>query len=210
MRGDRNNHYCYTATSLRKIDYTFRNSDMPTTKKRPSASTVVAKSAIEQAGSSLQALPEKPKQSWSLREAVAVLHADITTALNRGYSYEEVVTLLAKNGVSITVSSLKRYLAAAKRSEGVNKSRRKPRNNGRVSTQQVEAAAVATKNASGAAAKKSSPKAAPKAAPKASEKKASAATKPQANAKTAAKATPKAATQTAKVSRSTPSRQKKN
>jgi hypothetical protein len=92
---------------------------MPPIKQRPPASVAVSKAAIEQATSVLQELPAKAKESWSLREAVTLLQDSITTALDRGYSYEEVSTMLAGKGVAITASSLKRYLAnAKKKSEG--------------------------------------------------------------------------------------------
>lgn len=91
---------------------------MPKAKQRPSVATIVAKSALEQASVGLQALPEKPKEVWSLRETVALLQDDITSALNRGYTYDEIVKVLADKHIDITVSSLKRYLAAARRDRG--------------------------------------------------------------------------------------------
>jgi hypothetical protein len=62
----------------------------------------------------LQTLPAKPRDSWSLREAITLLHDSILTALNRGYTYEEVSAMLGEQGVNIPASSLKRYLAAMK------------------------------------------------------------------------------------------------
>lgn len=88
---------------------------MATTKKRSSASATISKSSIDQVYSTLKDLPEKPKETLSLREAIAELHESITAALNRGYNYDEVVTILASQGVEITVASLKRYLAAARK-----------------------------------------------------------------------------------------------
>jgi hypothetical protein len=88
---------------------------MPKVKQRPSAATIVSKDALEQAGVRLQELPDKPKEFWSLREAVAILQDEITIALNRGYTYDEVVEILADKNISITASSLKRYLATARR-----------------------------------------------------------------------------------------------
>jgi type IV secretory pathway VirJ component len=86
---------------------------MVKTKKRSSAA--IPKSAIEQVSSTLKDLPEKPKENVSLREAISELHGSITTALARGYSYDEVVEILAGQGVEITVASLKRYLAATRK-----------------------------------------------------------------------------------------------
>jgi len=88
---------------------------MATSKKRASGSATLSKAAIEQVGLKLKDLPEKPKENLSLREAISELHDSITTALNRGYSYDEIVKILATQGVSITVASLKRYLAAARK-----------------------------------------------------------------------------------------------
>lgn len=96
---------------------------MAKTKKRASGSATISKTAIEQVSLKLKDLPEKPKENLSLREAISQLHGSITTALNRGYSYDEVVKILSSQGVSITVASLKRYLAVA-RKEGAEKPRR--------------------------------------------------------------------------------------
>jgi hypothetical protein len=88
---------------------------MPPVKQRSSSAVAVSKASIAQATKVLDELPAKAKDSWSLREAVTLLQDSITTALDRGYSYEEVSTMLAGKGVSITPSSLKRYLANAKK-----------------------------------------------------------------------------------------------
>jgi hypothetical protein len=102
---------------------------MPPIRQRPSAAAAVTKAAIAQATNMLDELPARPKESWSLREAVNMLQDSITTALSRGYSYEEVTVLLAGKGVDITASSLKRYLATAKKKEDGAKATktRKPR-----------------------------------------------------------------------------------
>jgi hypothetical protein len=99
---------------------------MAPTRKRSSAAAAVTKSAIAQASTMLKQLSEKPKSNWSLREAVFMLQESITTALDRGYTYDEVAVLLGKQGVSIAAPSLKRYLAALKREKGTS-----PRRGGR-------------------------------------------------------------------------------
>jgi hypothetical protein len=86
--------------------------------KRLPASVSVSKSALENATSTLQGLPEKPKENWSLREAVSVLQESISAALGKGYSYEEVAKMLSERNVEISASSLKSYLSAAKRQKG--------------------------------------------------------------------------------------------
>jgi hypothetical protein len=114
---------------------------MPPIRQRSSASVAVTKATIAQATSVLQDLPARPKESWSLREAVNLLQDSITTALDRGYSYEEVTVLLAGKGVDITASSLKRYLATAKKkSDGGAKATTKTR---KTRTPKVAAAAPA-------------------------------------------------------------------
>ncbi|HEY9628695.1 MAG TPA: hypothetical protein V6C84_15455 [Coleofasciculaceae cyanobacterium] len=87
---------------------------MAIVKRRSSGPAAVSQSAIAQASTMLQTLPAKPRDSWSLREAITLLHDSILTALNRGYTYEEVSAMLGEQGVNIPASSLKRYLAAMK------------------------------------------------------------------------------------------------
>lgn len=93
--------------------------------KRLPSSVSVSKSAIDSATSTLQGLPEKPKENWSLREAVSVLQESISAALSKGYSYEEVASMLTTKGVDISASSLKSYLSAAKRQKGITTTRRR-------------------------------------------------------------------------------------
>nr|RNJ68670.1 MAG: hypothetical protein EDM05_13380 [Leptolyngbya sp. IPPAS B-1204] len=85
-----------------------------TTRRSPNA-TLVTKASIDQASEALQSLPEKTKEKLSLREAVDVLRDHITAALDKGYSYEDIAAMLAKQGVSIAPSSLKHYLARSNR-----------------------------------------------------------------------------------------------
>ena len=88
---------------------------MTTTKKRSSSPNAVAKTALEQATLALKDLPDKPRDVWSLKEAVEFMREPITVALNKGYSYEEVAGMLHQNGVDIRTASLKYYLTAIKR-----------------------------------------------------------------------------------------------
>lgn len=87
---------------------------MSPTRRSPNA-TLVTKDAIDQASDALQDLPEKTKEKLSLREAVDVLRDHITAALDKGYSYDDIAVMLAKQGVSIAPSSLKHYLARSNR-----------------------------------------------------------------------------------------------
>jgi hypothetical protein len=97
-----------------------------TTRRSPNA-TLVTKTAIDQASEALQELPEKTKEKLSLREAVDVLRDHITAALDKGYSYDDIAVMLAKQGVSIAPSSLKHYLARSNRQlkKGTTQTRRR-------------------------------------------------------------------------------------
>ena len=86
---------------------------MPTVRRR--SSNLISQSTLDQAQSALQQLPEKPKENLSLKEAIASLQTTITTALSRGYSYEEVAAMLSEQGVKISPTSLKSYLAAVQK-----------------------------------------------------------------------------------------------
>lgn len=99
-----------------------------TTRKRPK-SLSVSKSAVDQAGSFLQELPEKAKENWSLREAVDQLQVQIKAALAKGYNYDEVADLLEGKGIEISASTLKRYVSiGSSRSKAVGAQRtRRPR-----------------------------------------------------------------------------------
>jgi hypothetical protein len=88
---------------------------MVTTKRRSPTSTLVSKSSIDQAASILEDLPEKPKEIWSLREAIDLLKDQISAALDRGYSYIEVSKMLTEKGVEISPSTLKYYLSSARK-----------------------------------------------------------------------------------------------
>jgi hypothetical protein len=88
---------------------------MVTTKRRSPTSTLVSKGSIDQAASILEDLPEKPKEIWSLREAIDLLKDQISAALDRGYSYAEVSKMLTEKGVEISPSTLKYYLSSARK-----------------------------------------------------------------------------------------------
>lgn len=100
---------------------------MAGTKRRSPTSTLVSKDSINSASSALQDLPEKPKEIWSLREAIHLLKDQITQALDRGYSYSEVSQMLSSKGVEISPSTLKYYLSSARKEDGTSKTRRRRR-----------------------------------------------------------------------------------
>ena len=98
---------------------------MAGTKRRSPTSTLVSKSAISQASSTLLDLPEKPKEIWSVREAINALKDQITSALDRGYGYPEISKMLTAQGVEISASTLKYYLSSVRREDGTKTKRRK-------------------------------------------------------------------------------------
>ena len=91
-------------------------------KRRSPTATLVSKAAISQASLTLIDLPEKPKEIWSLREAINALQDQIILALDRGYDYTEIATMLTKQGVEISPSTLKYYLSSVR--PGKNSKRR--------------------------------------------------------------------------------------
>lgn len=91
-------------------------------KRRSPTATLVSKAAISQASLTLMDLPDKPKEIWSLREAINALQDQIILALDRGYDYSEISTMLTQQGVEIRPSTLKYYLSGVRR--GKNGKRR--------------------------------------------------------------------------------------
>jgi len=82
--------------------------------KRPKT-TLVQTSVIQQVETLLQSLPEKQAEEVSVRGAVHQLQDQLKSALERGYSYDELVRILAEQGISLTASTLKAYLPPGKR-----------------------------------------------------------------------------------------------
>lgn len=85
---------------------------------RSPAAATITQNSIDEATAALNGLPEKPKTSWSLREAVSQLQGTINAALERGYSHQEVAEMLGEQGIRISPASLKSYLAAINRDSG--------------------------------------------------------------------------------------------
>ncbi|WP_088889376.1 hypothetical protein [Leptolyngbya ohadii] len=85
---------------------------MPRT--RSQTASKIAPDAIAQLNSVFDALPEKPRDTYTLRQAVTLLYAPLLTALSRGYSYEEIAVILSEQEIPISALSLKRYLSLSK------------------------------------------------------------------------------------------------
>lgn len=83
---------------------------MATSTRNRSKSANVSQTAIDQVGSFLQDLSAKPREELSLREAIEQLADPIRGAMAKGYSQEDIVGILAENGIKTTVATLKRYI----------------------------------------------------------------------------------------------------
>ncbi|MBD1909850.1 MULTISPECIES: hypothetical protein [unclassified Leptolyngbya] len=92
---------------------------------RSPAAATITQNSIDEASAALEGLPEKPKTSWSLREAVNQLQGTINAALERGYSHQEVAEMLGEQGIRISPASLKSYLAAINRDAGSSAPKRR-------------------------------------------------------------------------------------
>ncbi|MBD2091832.1 hypothetical protein H6F67_18475 [Microcoleus sp. FACHB-1515] len=69
---------------------------------------------IEKAIETLAAVPEKPKEEVSLREAIEFMKETLVQLLDRGYSYEEIAEMLKESEIQISGATLKQYLGAKK------------------------------------------------------------------------------------------------
>lgn len=113
---------------------------MPRTRQQ--AASKIAPTSITQITSVFDALPEKPRETYSLRETVSQLYEPIRTALSRGYNYDEIAAILAEQGITISAFSLKRYLSLSKAEQTQSpKSEQGKRRRGRQPKSLTEAAA---------------------------------------------------------------------
>lgn len=110
-----------------------------TTKPRGSRGTTVKQGAIDDAQSALQALPEKPKEKLSLKEAVERLKAPLQAALAKGYSYQELAVMLKENDIIISAATLKNYVPVGKRAAKNQAPVTKPRRGGKKADQSDDA-----------------------------------------------------------------------
>ncbi len=76
----------------------------------PRSSSAVSPTSISSIADSLTTLPEKAKEGYTLREAIAALAEPIRTALERGYSHADIAVILHDHGIPISPGSLKSYL----------------------------------------------------------------------------------------------------
>lgn len=80
-----------------------------------SKSVTIQPTIVTTASSFLEELPAKPKENFSLREAVDQLRDPLKTALVKGYSYQDLALMLRDQGIEISASTLKNYVPSGKR-----------------------------------------------------------------------------------------------
>jgi hypothetical protein len=92
--------------------------------RKSNAAIKVKNNMLDQAASLLGELPERPEATLSLRKAIEILQEDLRDSLDKGYSYEELTEVLSNQGIDISPSTLKRYLAMSQSKEDADKPRR--------------------------------------------------------------------------------------
>ena len=99
----------------------------------------VSKDQLEKVSEMLQELPPKPKDELSLKEAIAEMYEKITAALNRGYSHAEISEVLKGQGLQISSSTLKSYLAQVKPSDAPKRAKQPRKAKAEASSDVVDA-----------------------------------------------------------------------
>jgi hypothetical protein len=87
----------------------------------------IKKSTIEENRQRLLNAPIKEKEDFSLQEAIHNMAGEINQILDRGYSYEEIATMLADGGIDIKPTTLRQYLAQVPQVNGKAKSKKSPK-----------------------------------------------------------------------------------
>lgn len=82
--------------------------------KRPKAAAV-KQASIEGTSAFLESLPDKPKEDLSLREAIDQMRDSVRSALNKGYTYQELAAMLTEKGIKISAFTLKNYVPSGRR-----------------------------------------------------------------------------------------------
>lgn len=86
----------------------------------------IKKSTIEENRQRLLNAPIKEKEDFSLQEAIHNMAAEINQILDRGYSYEEIATMLADGGIDIKPTTLRQYLAQVPKVTGKAQPKKSP------------------------------------------------------------------------------------
>lgn len=69
----------------------------------------------------LDQLESKPKEELSLRESIYFLRGKLNSALKKGYSYEDLSSILAEQEILVSAATLKLYLTENSKSKNKNK-----------------------------------------------------------------------------------------
>jgi hypothetical protein len=77
---------------------------------KSSLSIPIKKATIEQTKLALKQVPAKAKDEFVLKDAIAQMVKEITSVLQKGYSYDEVAEMLSQNQILIKGTTLKKYL----------------------------------------------------------------------------------------------------
>jgi hypothetical protein len=100
---------------------------------RVASTKLIKKNIIEDTRSKLLNAPVKEREEFSMSEAIHQIADEITEVLNRGYSYDEVATMLNAGGMDIKSTTLRQYMTAIKRNGSKSKSRKKKNDSKKVS-----------------------------------------------------------------------------
>ena len=87
----------------------------------------IKKSTIEENRQRLLNAPVKEKEDFSLQEAIHNMAAEINQILDRGYSYEEIATMLSDGGIDVKPTTLRQYLAQVTKATPKSKSKKSPK-----------------------------------------------------------------------------------
>ncbi|MFN6568530.1 hypothetical protein A6770_00495 [Nostoc minutum NIES-26] len=69
----------------------------------------------------LEKLEEKPKEELTLRESIYFLRTQLQSAMEKGYSYQDLSEILAAQEIKISAATLKQYLTEIDKEESSRK-----------------------------------------------------------------------------------------
>ncbi len=86
----------------------------------------IKKSTIEENRARILNAPVKEKEDFSLQEAIHDMATEINQILDRGYSYDEIATMLTDGGIDVKPTTLRQYLAQITKVKVGSKAKSKP------------------------------------------------------------------------------------
>jgi|GEM_PF-5207897 len=87
----------------------------------------IKKSTIEENRQRLLNAPVKEKEDFSLQEAIHNMASEINQILERGYSYEEIATMLSDGGIDVKPTTLRQYFTQVTKVAPKTKSKKSPK-----------------------------------------------------------------------------------